>query len=518
VNATEQAALLQGMNRYRDVWQSVDPRTLAILEQRRSTAVIKGRGWLMRRMLLIADLTGLCVAFALAEMIFGGSSQGDAVSNVAEALLFFGVLPVWVVAAKLYGLYDHDEERADHSTADDVLGVFHLVTVGTWLAYLASHFAHLAHPQLPKLTSFWVLSIVAVPSGRALARSRCRHSIHYVQNTLIVGAGDVGQSLARKILTHHEYGMNLVGFVDSRPKERAEDLEHLTLLGGLDDMPGLVRLLDVERVIVAFSNDDTEDMVLLVRDLNELDVQVDIVPRFFDLLSPSVDIHSIEGVPLIGLRPPHLSHSSAILKRCLDVAGAVVGLLLLAPVFCVIAVAIKLDSPGPVFFRQVRMGRGDKTFRIVKFRTMVADAEQRKSGLAHLNKHARAGGDARMFKIDDDPRVTDIGRVLRRLSLDELPQLWNVVRGDMSLVGPRPLILDEHMHVVDWAERRLDLRPGVTGLWQVLGRDRIPFEEMVKLDYVYVTSWSLWNDCRLLLRTFPVLTRSEAGRRRGPHL
>jgi exopolysaccharide biosynthesis polyprenyl glycosylphosphotransferase len=509
VNATDQAALRQGVRRYGDVRLLMDERTLEILDRRRRTAVVKGRGWLMRRMLLAADLTGLCAAFAVAELTFSGAAHGDAVSRLTETMLFAAVLPLWVVTAKLYGLYDRDEERADHSTADDVLGVFHLVTVGTWLAYIGAHFAHVAHPQLPKLVTFWLLAIAAVPAGRALARTRCRRSIHYLQNTIILGAGDVGQSIAHKILKHPEYGMNLVGFVDSLPKERSADLGHLALLGGIDEIPGLVRLLDVERVIVAFSNDPSEDTVLLLRDLNELDVQVDIVPRFFDVLSPAVDIHSLEGVPLIGLRPPRLSRSSAILKRCLDLAGAIVGLVLLAPLFAVIALAVKLDSPGPAFFHQVRMGRGDRTFRIVKFRTMAADAEQRKAQVAHLNRHARNGGDARMFKIVGDPRVTRVGRLLRRLSIDELPQLWNVLRGEMSLVGPRPLILDEHAHVSDWAERRLDLRPGVTGLWQVLGRDGIPFEEMVRLDYVYVTSWSLWNDCRLLFRTLPVVTKGD---------
>jgi exopolysaccharide biosynthesis polyprenyl glycosylphosphotransferase len=509
VNATEQAALLQGVRRYGDVRLLADKRTLEIIERRRRTAVVKGRGWLMRRMLLAADLAGLSAAFALAELTLGGSAHRDALNTLTESLLYTAVLPLWVVAAKLYGLYDRDEERADHSTADDVLGVFHLVTIGTWLAYIGAHFGHVAHPQLPKLVTFWLVAVVAVPAGRALARSRCRRSIHYLQNTIIVGAGDVGQSIARKILEHHEYGMNLVGFVDAQPKERSPGLEHLTLLGDIDDIPGLVRVLDVERVIVAFSNDAREDVVLLLRDLNDLDVQVDIVPRFFDVLSPSVDIHSLGGVPLIGLRPPRLSRSSAILKRCVDLAGAIVGLVVLAPLFAVVALAIRLDSPGPAFFHQVRMGRGDRTFRIVKFRTMVADAEQRKAQVAHLNRHARNGGDARMFKIDGDPRVTRVGRLLRRLSIDELPQLWNVLRGEMSLVGPRPLILDEHAHVSDWAERRLDLRPGVTGLWQVLGRDGIPFEEMVRLDYVYVTSWSLWNDCRLLLRTLPVVTKGN---------
>jgi lipopolysaccharide/colanic/teichoic acid biosynthesis glycosyltransferase len=163
-----------------------------------------------------------------------------------------------------------------------------------------------------------------------------------------------------------------------------------------------------------------------------------------------------------------------------------------------------------VFFRQVRMGQRNRTFRIVKFRTMSADAEQRKAEVAHLNRHARNGGDPRMFKIPDDPRVTRVGRFLRRYSLDELPQLINVLKGEMSLVGPRPLILAEDQHVVDWARSRLDLKPGITGLWQALGNSAIPFEEMVRLDYLYVTSWSLGKDCRLLLRTIPAVVRNGA--------
>jgi lipopolysaccharide/colanic/teichoic acid biosynthesis glycosyltransferase len=247
--------------------------------------------------------------------------------------------------------------------------------------------------------------------------------------------------------------------------------------------------------------------VALIRELNELGVQVDVVPRFFDVLSPAVDIHTVEGIPLIGLRPPHLSRSSAFLKRSLDLIAACAGLIVLAPLFAVVALAIKLDSRGPVLFRQVRMGAGGLPFHILKFRTMTVDADARKADVAHLNKHAQTGGDPRMFKIEDDPRVTRVGRVLRRFSIDELPQLLNVVRSEMSLVGPRPLILEEDAHVTDWAERRLDLKPGITGIWQVLGRDGIPFEEMVKFDYVYVTSWSLGGDLRLLLRTIPIAVR-----------
>jgi exopolysaccharide biosynthesis polyprenyl glycosylphosphotransferase len=459
-------------------------------------------------MLLLSDVLGLTLAFAVAQLVYEAKTHVGQIDVASETILFAVSLPLWVVMAKLYGLYDRDEERTDHSTADDVLGVFHLVTVGTWLLFAGSFVTGLVNPELPKVLVFWALAIVAIPLARSAARAYCRRQVDFLQNTVIVGAGDIGQLIARKLLKHPEYGLNLVGFVDAHPKERSDDLEHLTLLGDLDDVPTLVDVLDVERVIIAFSNDRTEDVVALMRELNDLDVQVDIVPRFFDVVSSAVDLHSVEGLPLIGVRPPRLSRSSALLKRCLDVIGAGVALIGLAPVFAVVALLIKLDSRGRAFFHQTRMGVGGESFKIVKFRTMVAGADAQKADIAHLNKHARNGGDPRMFKIDNDPRVTRVGEVLRRFSIDELPQLWNVLRGDMSLVGPRPLILEEDAHVVDWAERRLDLKPGITGVWQVLGRDGIPFEEMVKLDYLYVTSWSLGGDIRLLLRTIPIVVRA----------
>jgi lipopolysaccharide/colanic/teichoic acid biosynthesis glycosyltransferase len=195
------------------------------------------------------------------------------------------------------------------------------------------------------------------------------------------------------------------------------------------------------------------------------------------------------------------------MKRTMDFVVSALALLVLAPLLLLIAMAIKFTSSGPVFFRQIRMGRGNKTFRIYKFRTMYADAEERKAEYAHLNKHAREGGDARMFKIPGDPRVTPVGHLLRRYSLDELPQLINVLKGEMSLVGPRPLILDEDQHVREWGRQRLNLKPGITGPWQVLGRDGIPFAEMVRLDYLYVTGWSVLNDLKLMLKTVPVVFR-----------
>jgi exopolysaccharide biosynthesis polyprenyl glycosylphosphotransferase len=270
-----------------------------------------------------------------------------------------------------------------------------------------------------------------------------------------------------------------------------------------------VRALDIERVIVAFPGVENEETLAIVRELREFDIRIDVVPQLYELIPPGADVHTLEGLTVIGLPRPRLAKSSKLLKRSMDVVISAIGLLVLSPLFLLTAIAIKLDSRGPVFFRQVRMGMGEQKFRIFKFRTMTVDADQRKGEYAHMNKHARNGGDPRMFKIPGDPRVTRVGRFLRRYSLDELPQLVNVLLGQMSLVGPRPLILEEDSHVQEWARERLRLKPGITGLWQVLGRDSIGFEEMVRLDYLYVTTWSLWNDLRLMLRTLPVVAHGE---------
>ncbi len=261
--------------------------------------------------------------------------------------------------------------------------------------------------------------------------------------------------------------------------------------------------LGVDRVVVAFSNEGHEAHLDLLRRMKERDVHVDVVPRLFEMVGSRAHLHAVEGIPLLGLPPLRLSRSWMLMKRTMDVSGAALGLLLLSPLLIAIAIAIKATSRGPVLFSQHRVGYQGKPFRILKFRTMVANAETLKPSVGHLNMHL--GGDPRMFKIPNDPRLTPVGRLLRRCALDELPQLVNVLRGEMSLVGPRPLILEEDSYVESWGRRRLDLKPGITGPWQALGGSNIPFEEMVRLDYLYITNWSLYDDVKWLWRTIPSL-------------
>ncbi|MGH9320212.1 MAG: sugar transferase [Vicinamibacteria bacterium] len=491
-----------------DAVHGLDDRTLELLDGRR-TARLSRRGWLVRRMLLGADVIGLVLSFFVAQVLTRSPASTDHIGVLSEYALLLVVIPVWILAAKLYGLYDRDEEHTDHSTVYEFTGVLYLVTIGVWLAQVVTWTTEAARPPLPKLLVFWMFAVGFIVIGRALARAYCHRQTAYLQNAVIVGGGDVGQLVARKILNHPEYGINIVGFVDDQPRPRRTDLDSLALLGDLDELAEVIDLLDVERVIIAFSNDPHEEILNVVRSLKDRDIQIDIVPRFFEVVGANVGIHMVEGLPLVGLPPLRLSRSSRLLKRSMDLALSALGALVLAPILLVIAVVIRLDSPGPVLFRQERVGARDAKFRIFKFRTMAVDADERKHEVTHLNMHAVNGGDPRMFKIPDDPRITRVGKILRRYSLDELPQLLNVIRGEMSLVGPRPLIPDEDRWVKEWARKRLNLKPGVTGLWQTLGASDIPFEEMTKLDYLYVTNWTLWGDVQLIFRTIPSLCRTR---------
>ena len=476
-----------------------------VLVRRRVSHRAVRRRWLVHRALLAADISGLVLGFIVGAVAVPVTAGVEGLAATEEILLFLAALPVWVILAKLHGLYDQDDERTGHSTVDDVTKVFQFVTIGTWVFFAFTHTTALFDPTLERLIIFWITAIALIPLLRAGARAYCRRTEAYTQNTLIVGTGPVARLVARKILKHPEYAVNLLGFVDAAPVASAGAVGNVPVLGAPEALSELVDDLDIERVIVAFTLDPHEETLEQIRQLRDLDVQVDIVPRMFEVIGANSVVNMVEGLPLLGLPRLRLAPSARFLKRALDIVGAMVGLVLLAPFFVGIAAWIKLDSPGPVFFRQVRRGTGDRTFRIYKFRTMQCDAEERKAELAHLNMHVDS--DPRMFKIPEDPRVTGVGAWLRRTSIDELPQLLNVLRGEMSLVGPRPLILEEDQYVERWARKRLELKPGITGLWQVLGRSDITFDEMTKLDYLYVTSWSLKEDLRLILQTLPALLR-----------
>jgi exopolysaccharide biosynthesis polyprenyl glycosylphosphotransferase len=460
-------------------------------------------------MLLAADVTGLLTAFAVTELLFRDSDPAGGIGVSTETVIFVLTLPAWILAAKLYGLYDRDEELATHSTADEVVSVFHLVTVVVWIYYSVSWLFGLVRPDQAKLSTFWLLAFLGLIAARWSARTIARRHPAYIQNAVVVGAGDVGQLIGRKLHQHPEYRISLLGYVDTTPKERRRDLVDVPHLGEPEDIVDIVRIHRVDRVIVAFSQDRHDQTLQLVNALRDQDVQIDVVPRLYEAIGPRTVVHGIEGLPLLGLTPARIPRSSRLLKRSLDVVGASLLLVLTAPLMLVIAALVRRDSPGPVFFRQVRLGMNVREFTMLKFRTMrhgTDDAPHREY-LAAIMTPTALPTSSNLYKLDRSDVVTRIGRWLRRTSLDELPQLVNVIRGDMSLVGPRPALPYELALYEPHHFERFDVPAGLTGLWQVEARAHSTWREALDLDVLYARSWSLGLDLRLLLRTPALIFR-----------
>jgi exopolysaccharide biosynthesis polyprenyl glycosylphosphotransferase len=452
------------------------------------------RDFVLRRLLVSADIAGITAALAIAAVFF--QSSDDALPQMFWGLV---MLPAWILLFKVYGLYDRDAKRVSHSTVDDVPWLFHVLLIGSFGLWVLLEYGAGAKLTVAQGAAFFGAALGGIFLARAAARGLSRFAIP-PERVLFVGGGQMAHLLARKLWLHPEYELEPIGYIDthegtdgSRP-----DLQYL---GHPADIDEICRREAVERVMILSPEVSPDELADLIRRLRGIDVRLAILPHVVDVLGPSVEIDDVEGITVLGMNQPRLTRSSRMLKRGMDIVIATALLVVLSPLLLPIALAIKLTSPGPVLYTQERIGRGGGRFRIHKFRTMVRDAEQRAQELAGRSSHTA------WLVLERDPRVTRVGRLLRHTSLDELPQLWNVLRGDMSLVGPRPLIPDEDENIFGWGRRRLDLTPGITGLWQVLGRTNIPFEEMVKLDYLYVTNWSLWQDVRLLVHTLPAVVR-----------
>lgn len=464
-----------GGGRLRTVLLPGEPARSAVL-RREST---------YRRLLVAAD--GVAALLALLVAV----SVGHDARLTPQGLL---VVPLAVLVAKLHGLYDSDESRLRKTTLDEAPKLFQMATLFALCAWLSQVkvFQGVLGPN--DVAGLWLALFAGLLGLRTSARWIARH-VSETERCLFIGELGSASRLRTKLL-HEDINAEVVARLD--PGEVADWLHAGYSPHALEDIRVLIRELDVHRVVLAPHGLGPRGSLELVRTLKAVGVRVSLVPDLFEVIGSSVEFDDVHGLTVLGVSNFSLSRSSRCIKRSFDVATALGGLLAVAPLLTVIAVAIRLESKGPIFFRQERIGRDGELFDIFKFRTMIVDAEGQKETLRERNEGASG-----FFKIADDPRVTRAGRLLRRSSLDELPQLLNVIRGEMSIVGPRPLIAEEDRQVVGWHRRRLELTPGITGHWQVLGSSRVPLNEMVALDYLYVANWSLWNDVKLLLRTVP---------------
>lgn len=500
-----------GLARARQSAAAALPESTPRVDAKRQRLGVVARRGRITRALFVADVVALGAAYAAALPVGIGSSASTGLKIETLAL----VLLSGTLLASAYGLYSRDESRINHTTAHDLVPLLHVVLIVTWIATFALWLGS-GSVNVAGLFVFLGVALLVVPAVRAVARAWGRRRPGSEQNTVIVGAGALGQLLAEKITQPRFHGLRVVGFVDDASPPSTPASADIPLLGRVDELRDVIEACSVDRVMVAFSLSSHERTERLVRSLRGLNVQIDVVPRLFDVVGPSDEIHAIDGVPLIG--HPRLPHSAATqrAKRVIDVTGASAGLIVLAPVLGLIGLLVKLDSPGPAVYSAERLGRDGRRFRQRKFRTMHArlcdgpgyggdEAEEAFVALLAANEELREQYE-RTHKLQSDPRVTRLGRVLRATSLDELPQLWNVLRGDLSLVGPRPVTAPELARYGEYAPDLLSVRPGLTGYWQVSGRSALGYDERVRLDLAYVRGWSLRVDFLILLRTTNLLT------------
>lgn len=448
---------------------------------------------MLRRSLLVADVSACVAAIVAISLVSGRSLQVTWVGVAGLLALCLG--------AKMFGLYDRDETVLRKTTLDEAPKLFQVATLGALCTWLAGGFVIAGAPlSRGEGLLFWSLLIVFPVLARAGARALALNAAP-PERCLLVGDGDAAKTIRAKFSDHHGVKAELVAHLD--PGDVAKWSADAVSAPRLSEIRELGRSLDIQRAIIASDCVEPSQMPDLICTLKAVGIKVSVLPRLLEVVGSSVEFDDLHGVTMMGVKRFALTRSSTRVKRGFDLLATVIGMVAVAPLFAAISVAIKLDSRGPVFFRQRRVGRHGEHFEVLKFRTMVDGADAMKDSLRDRNE-AQDG----LFKIADDPRITRVGRLLRKTALDELPQLVNILKGEMSLVGPRPLVVDEDQHVTGWFRQRLELTPGMTGPWQILGPARVPLREMGAIDYLYVANWSLWGDLKILLRTIPhVLAR-----------
>jgi exopolysaccharide biosynthesis polyprenyl glycosylphosphotransferase len=450
----------------------------------------------VHRLLALADSIAIAAVITLAWLVDNAFAFSSSPNHPVVVTIL--AINAWLVIAGLDGMFHVDDRRIDCSTSDEMFVITRTVALWIWVVFAID--ALLTTPGAPSVSepiSIGVLAVPAILVGRDLARWLMRKQEWYTEHVVVIGTDADRARVRRTVHRHPEYGLEVVGEVQSKAVFASGNGQDPGALTDLALLLGYIRERGADRVIFGSSyHPGLEERTSAICFLTEQGVKVDIVPSDSDALRLDAELHQIEGLPLVTLPGPRHTRYAAAAKRGVDILVSAAALVLLSPFLVLFGFAIKLDTPGPVLFRQSRIGRGRAEFSMLKFRTMVTDAEQKKARLSELNRR-----DDGMFKIPEDPRITRVGRFLRRYSLDELPQLINVLRGEMSVVGPRPLIQVEADLVDRRYEARFKVRPGITGPWQVFGRSDIPFHDMIKLDYTYVTNWSVGYDIKLMGRT-----------------
>jgi exopolysaccharide biosynthesis polyprenyl glycosylphosphotransferase len=413
-------------------------------------------------------------------------------------LWLIGILVLTFQFAGLYRL------RRGIEWFDDIPAIVRATALGVMILFAGT--ALMRYPASSRLTFIlaWFFSATLVVTGRAFVQLAL--AILYqrgagTERVLVVGGNNLGRIIMQSLAARGHLGYRVIGFLDD---DRDGDFGRFRHLGSLDDVQRVAEAERIDQVIVALPAASHAAILKIVDQCRRDGVHFKIVPDLYEMSLSQVDVDTVSGIPLIGLKEVSIQGANAVIKRAVDAVISALALLICAPVMALVALLVRLESPGPVIYRHVRIGKGGHPFTTYKFRSMRQDADRLREQLVEVTE-----GDARLFKSRRDPRRTRVGAIIRRFSLDELPQLWNVLKGDMSLVGPRPQIPPEVATYEEWHRKRLLAPPGLTGLWQVSGRSELSFDEMVIYDIYYIENWSLGLDFRILLRTLPAVLQGR---------
>ncbi len=459
-----------------------------------------------RWVLILTDLILINLAFTLSYYfryeleLFRNIDPVNYVPYSAYLILQVGYTVVLLITLQLERAWNL---RRGSSWLDEVYAIVNGTTTGMAVTLVVIFgFRPLAFSRLLFLYVS-VLTVLFLSANRLIRRSiasRRRQRGIGVDHTLIVGGGEVGRAVMRTLVARPDLGYKVVGFLEPDLSKGGDAIGRFQRLGDLDDLPAILAEHKVTEVIITLPSRYNRRIQQVVRICRRSGARARLVPDFFHLSLNQVDVDSLGGIPLLGMRETRLERGPRLIKRIMDVIGALSALLIFSPVMGLVALAIRLENNGPILFRQERLGEKKKPFKVIKFRSMRVGAEAEQEALAALNE-----ADGPIFKIKEDPRSTRVGRFIRKTSLDEFPQFVNVLRGEMSLVGPRPPLESEVAEYHSWQRKRLEVKPGLTGLWQVSGRSDLTFDEMCLLDIYYIENWSLWLDVRLILRTIPMI-------------
>jgi exopolysaccharide biosynthesis polyprenyl glycosylphosphotransferase len=465
--------------------------------------MIRQRTRIFSFFLFLGDLGATALAFSLAYSLRGAFpriSYPDLFPFSWYVDLVLPVLPFWGVIFFVIGLYGFWQGPGFWKESWTIFKalLFSFLILGFFIFAAKHHFVSRVF-----LLFFFVFSVIFVPLMRMMARKfilTVKRKNGDSRIYAIVGLGENARGLARKIENHNDLGLKILGFLATKRDGSSGRLDGYPILGGLQDAAAILETHVIDEVIFAISQEELRNMEDLFLLCEERGITTRVVLDFFPHNLAQMHLDEVDGVSLLTFSTTPKNELLLLIRRILDFAISAILIVGLSPLLLLVALLIRLDSPGPILYRQVRCGLNGRKFRFYKFRSMVEGAEEMKDNLAAHNVM-----NGPVFKMENDPRITRLGRILRTTSLDELPQLINVLRGEMSLVGPRPPLPEEVAQYTGWQRRRLSMKPGITGLWQVSGRNLLDFDRWIKLDLEYIDNWSLWLDVKILLRTIPAI-------------